>query len=337
MNRRTLLAAGSAWSALALAGCGGRQAGMRRVKVALVPRFTLAPLYLADEKRFFQAEGIQIERVPLAQPNEVLPMLAAGKVDVAFTSVGPALLNAVVRGAPVRVVAARDMVVPGCTTGGTVFARAAAFPDGLKDLRRLRGKRVVVTNPTGVMSFFFDELLKSAGMTRNDVNIVYLRSVDGVAAMVGGKVDAVVAANLDKDLSLVSAKIVRGVSFAELSPNFQYTFIVFGKAMVEGSRRDGVRFLRAYLRGLRDFQAGENPKALAELALAAHSDPGAVEGSCRQGFAPDGIVDPGDVQRLVQWAVARGFCQQAPPLDRLLDNTMVQEAYASLLEETKAR
>ncbi len=337
MNRRSVLAAGAAWSALALAGCRAKKAALRRLRVALVPRFTLAPLYLADEKRYFEAEGIQIERLPLSQSNEVLPTLAAGKVDVAFTSIGPALINAVVRGAPIRVVAARDMVVPGCTTGGTVFASAAAFPDGLKDLRQLRGKRVVVNNPTGVMSFFLDELLRSVGMTLKDVKTVNLRSVDGVAALLGGKVDAVVAANLDKDMSLVSAKIVRGISFAEVSPNFQYTFVVFGKAMVEGDRRDGVSFLRAYLRGLRDFQAGENPKALEELALAAHSDPGTVEGACRQGFAPDGIVDPGDVQRLVDWAVARGFCEKAPPLDRLLDNSMVQEAHSSLVRDQKQR
>ncbi len=337
MNRRTVLSAGAVWAAVALAGCGRKKSTLRRLRVALVPRFTLAPLYLADEKGYFAAEGIEMERLPLSQANEVLPMLAAGKVDVAFTSVGPALINAVVRGAPIRVVAARDMVVPGCTTGGTVFASAKAFPDGLKDLRPLRGKRVVVNNSTGVMSFFLDELLKASGMTRKDIKIVGLRSMDGVAALLGGKVDALVAANLDKDLSLVSAKIVRGVSFAELSPNFQYTFVLFGKALVEGNRRDGVGFLRAYLRGLRGFQSGESPKSLEDLALAAHSDPGAVQEACRQGFAGDGIVNPGDVERLVNWAVAGGFCEKAPPLDRLLDNTMVQEAYLSLREDGKRR
>jgi ABC-type nitrate/sulfonate/bicarbonate transport system substrate-binding protein len=330
MNRRTALTAAAAGVAAALGGCRPRQTKLQRLRVALLPRFTLAPLYMADELGYFAEHGIEMERVPLAQSTEVLPMLAVGKVDVAFTSVGPGLINAVVRGAPIRVVAARDVVVPGCTTGGTIFASAKAFPNGLKDLRQLRGKRVVSNNSTGVMTFFLDELLRAAGMTRGDLKMVHLRAMDGVAALLSGKVDALVAANLDKDLSLVSTKIVRSVSFAEVSPNFQYTFVLFGKAMVQGDRRLGVNFLAAYLRGLWDFQAGKTPKALTELALAAHSDPGAAEDACRQGFAHDGLVNTADVQRLVDWAVARGFCEKAPAIDQLVDNTMVRDAFASL-------
>jgi ABC-type nitrate/sulfonate/bicarbonate transport system substrate-binding protein len=163
-------------------------------------------------------------------------------------------------------------------------------------------------------------------MTKKDLSIVGLRSADGVAALLGGRLDALVAANLDKDLSLVSQKVVQVVSFADLLPNFQYTFILFGKSMLEADRKVGVDFLAAYLRGLWDFQAGKDPRAFQKLAEAGHSDVTAVRNACRAGLSRDGRVEIADVQRVVDWAVSEGLCEKSPDMSQLVDNTRVEEA-----------
>jgi len=329
MNRREVLRGAGALAAVAAMGnCRRKPADLRRhLRVTLVPRFTLAPFYLADKLGYFAQRGLQIEIVPMAQSSQLLPVLAGGKVDVGFTAVTPGLANAVVRGAALKIVAARDMAVPGCTTGGTIYASANIFPGGVKDLRQLKGKRLALNNQTGVMGFFLDVILQSAGMTRKDLRIVNLRSADGVVAVLGGRVDALVAANLDKDLDLVSQKVVRAVSFADLAPNFQYTFILFGRSMLEADRKVGVDFLAAYLRGLWDFQVGKDPRVFQKLAEAGHSDLTAARNACRAGLSRDGRVEIADVKRVVDWAVAEGLCEKAPDMSQLVDNTRVEEAY----------
>ena len=326
MNRRDALRR-AGWLAAALAaGCKRKPSPLRRVRVALAPRFTLAPFYLADEVGYFAAQGLEIEITPLAQTAQFVPLLAGGRVDVGFTSVSAALINAVARGARLKIVAGRDTAVPGCNTGGAVFAIAKAFPKGLKDARMLKGKRVSVNDRVGLMSFFLDTILETAGMTQADLKIVQLPSIQGAAALIGGSLDALVAANLDKDLDLVSRKVVRSVSMADLLPSFQYTFVLFGRTMLEGDRSMGVGFLEAYLRGVRDFQAGKDPKAFEKLAAAGHSDLTAVRSACRNSLTRDGRVDVASVKRVVDWAVRKGFSHKAPDMAELVDSSWVEEA-----------
>jgi len=333
MTRREALRGAGAAAAAVLGGCRRKPAELRRLKVTLMPRFTLAPFYLADELGYFAQQGLAIEVVSMTRSMDLLPVLAGGRVDVGFTAVTPGLVNAVARGAALRIVAARDMAVPGCTTGGTIFASAKAFPHGLNDLRQLKGKRVALSDRTGVFSFFLDAILARAGMTQKDLQMVTLRTADGVGALVGGRLDALVAANLDKDLDLVSEKVVRAVSVADILPNFQYTFIIFGKSMLEADRKVGVGFLAAYLRGLRDFQAGKDPKAFQKLAEAGHSDLTTVRNACRTGLSHDGRVEVAHVKRVVDWAVANGYSEKAPDIAQLVDNSRVEEAYRLVEQE----
>lgn len=330
MTRREVLGR-SAWAAAAMAGgCGRKPGELRRIQVALIPRFTLAPFYLADELGYFAAKGLQIEVVPVPQSQQLLPLLAGGKVDVGFTGVSPGLVNAVLRGAQLQIVASRDRAVRGCSTGGVIYGSAKVFPDGLNDLHALKGKRLALNNQMGLLGFFLDTILATAGMTPDDLEIVKLQIAEGSAALASGRVDAMIAANLDKDLDLATHKVVRGVSMADLLPDFQYTFILFGKSMLQADREVGVVFLEAYLRGLRDFQAGKDPKVFQELAAAGNSELTAARSACRSSLTTDGHVEVANVKQVVDWAIAKGHCEKSPDMTQFVDNERVQEAYRRL-------
>jgi NitT/TauT family transport system substrate-binding protein len=330
MTRREVLGR-TTWAAAAMAGgCRRKPVELRKIQVALVPRFTLAPFYLADELGYFTAKGLQIEVVPVPQAQQLLPLLAGGKVDVGFTGITPGLVNAVLRGAQLQIVAARDRAVRGCSTGGVIYGSAKAFPNGLSDLHALKGKRLTINSPIGLMGFFLDTILATAGMTQADLEVIRLQAADGAAAVVSGRVDAIIAASLDKDLDLATTKVVRGVSMADLLPDFQYTFILFGKSMLQADRETGVDFLEAYLRGLRDFQAGKDPKAFQELAAAGHSELAAARSACRASLSTDGRVEVANVKQVVDWAIAKGHCEKSPDMAQFVDNERVAEAYRRL-------
>jgi NitT/TauT family transport system substrate-binding protein len=314
----------------ALAGCARKSSSPRKLRVGLIPRLTMAPLYLADELGFFREAGLEVEFQQFQESPQTLTALAGGKLEVGFTTPIPVFINAVLKGARLKIVAGRDIAAPGCGTGGAIFGNRRAFPQGLRDLRLLKGKRVAISNQTGLAAFYLDQLLESAGMTTAEVKPVILRLPNAAAALIGGKIDAVVAVNLDKDLDVVSASVVRSTTLSELLPNFQYSFVVFGPALLTGDPGIGVSFLEAYLRGVREFRSGKTPRALEELARAAHSDPAAVRAACRENVSRDGMVDRASVQRFVDWAAKKGFVPRAVDASQLIETRFVEEAFRRL-------
>ncbi len=331
MRRRRVLAS---LAAVVLAGCGKQRRQRHRLRVGLIPRFTLAPLYLADELGFFREAGLEVEFRQVQGTVQMLPPLVGGGLEVSFNMASAGLVNAVLKGARLRIVASREVAVPGCGTGGAIFAHRRAFPQGLRDLRQLKGKRVAIGEPAGLTAFFLDQILGSAGMSTHDVEVVAMRRQEAAAALIGGKLDAISAADFDKDLDLVSADVIRSVTLADVLPNCQYSFVLFGPALLDGDPEIGTRFLEAYLRGVREFRSGTTPRALESLALASHTSPAQARAACRDFVTADGRVDLSSIQRFVDWAAKRGFTPQAVDASQLIETRFIEAALHRLARRT---
>lgn len=310
MNRRTALTllAGSALSA-----CRRTPAALRTIRVISTPNISVAPLFVADELGYFAAAGLRIEAQVLGEPTQMIPLVAAGRADVAFSGVNPTSANAVLKGARVRVVACRDAAVKGCTH--EIHGRRASFPNGFKDAGELKGKRVAVTATSSLTAFVLDTLLASAGLQTSDVDRVIMRQSESTPALLAGKLDA----SVDMDRNYASQDIIAGPSLAQLLPGFQYSYIQFGESLLDGDVAVGAAFLRAYLRGVREFRAGYTPRALERLAADSGMSPVAVQNACRERLPEDGRVDPVSVQRLLDWAVKNGFIPESLDAARLID------------------
>jgi len=75
-------------SIAATAGCKRRAASpKRKLKVAVVPQLTLAPLHLAVEMGYFEQAGVEVSLVQLTNSAQILMLLAAGEVDVSLAEV----------------------------------------------------------------------------------------------------------------------------------------------------------------------------------------------------------------------------------------------------------
>ena len=318
----------------AVAGCGRKGRQSHRLRVAFIPRFTLAPIYLAAELGSFRQAGLEVEFIHIHQSALMPTLLAGGQIQVAMSSPTPAFINAVLKGARMRIVAARDTTTPGCANSGAIFGNRRAFPSGLRDLRALKGKRVAIHNQTGLVAFSLDQLLASAGMTRNDINPVIMGVAEAAAAVAAGKLDAVAAAELDKNLDLVSAEIVRSITLEEVLPNHQFTFVIFGADLLEGNPEAGIGFLWAYLHGVREYRAGKTPRALEELARAARHDLAAVRAACRESISREGRPDRASIQRFVDWAAGKGYLLRTVNASELIDTRFVEEANRRLEQHT---
>ena len=315
MDRRTAL---GGLASLAISAC--HRSSLQTVRIATLPRFILAPLHVADELGYFREVGLQLDVQPLTETTQMIPLLAAGQIDVTFAAATPALFNAVTQGARTRIVAARDRAVPGCTV--ELHGSRRSFPDGFADAAALRGKRVAVTAPTSLTAFLLDTLLESAGLQTTDVQLLFMRLSESAPALVAGQLDAVV----DLDMGFSSPDVVPGPSVARLIPGFQYSYIQFGRLLLDGDVRQGAAFLRAYFRGVRAFRAGAVPQAMDGLARASGMDPAAVRTACRDRLIDTPGVEAVSVQRMIGWAARKRFIPAPVAAEGVIDRRFLEEA-----------
>jgi ABC-type nitrate/sulfonate/bicarbonate transport system substrate-binding protein len=322
MRRREFLALGCG----AAAACRRRGISERPLRVAATPHFTMSGLHMAAEMGAFQKAGLAVEITQMGSSTQIAPLLAGGELEVAFVGLNTPFLNAVERGAQMRIVAGRAYASPTCGAIGTMYSTRRLFPDGPSDIRRLRGRQVGGVQQANISEFVFDLLLASAGMSGNDVKTIQLEDSDAIAALLAGRVDAVVISNLDKDPASLDPAIVRVTGLAQVAPNYQYGFIYYGRTLLEADREIGEKFLAAYLTGIRAFVGGRTPRFLEELARLTRMDPGLVRAACRDQFVVDGAIDEASVQRFLNWAAGKKYCPRLLQAGQLIDGGYLEGA-----------
>jgi len=332
-SRRYLLQAASAAALPLLDSCRrAAQATRRReIKVAFVPRITVAGLYLAEEQGFFREAGLSVERVMQRRNEYLVPLLTGGTIDVGFVQVNPALLNAVTAGARIRIVAGRDVASRSCGSVGTLYGNRKFFPKGLDDLRALQGRRVAVSRTTNLEAFTLDTVLASVGLSTTDVEVIQMEQAQSVIALAEGKIDATVCNFLESRPEGLSPEIVRGPSLADFFPGMQYNFVAFGPSLLDGDSSAGVAFLTAFFRGSRVSASGKYSKSLLEtLNRDLGMDPQLALQGCRSGSVLDGSIDGPSIQRLVDWSARKGFCPQRPRLSTITDTRFIEAMKTSI-------
>ena len=325
-TRRQLLSASSAVALPWLASCRrpAPSAGMREIKVAFVPRITVAGLYLAEEQGFFREAGINLAKATERKNEYFVPLMTSGKIDVAFVQVNPALLNAVASGARIRIVAGRDVASRTCGSIGTLYGMRKNFPKGFTDLRVLQGKRVAISGSTNLEAFCLDTDLASVGLTTADVEVIHMEQAQSIVALVDGGLGAVVCNFLQSFPEGLSPEIVRGPGLADLFPGMQYNFVAFGKSLLDDDPSIGASFLKAFFRGARVFASGKHSKnLLAVLNRELGMDPQLLFQSCRSGSVLDGGIDRPSIQRMLDWNIRKGFCSEPLKLSGLIDTRFI--------------
>src|SRR5690242_5608900 len=79
-------------------------------------------LYLAVERGYFRAAGVEIEILQMPSTMGAHSQLYSGRIDVLLSGLGVQFLNAVAQGSPVRMVAARDVISKNCGNLGRIYA-----------------------------------------------------------------------------------------------------------------------------------------------------------------------------------------------------------------------
>lgn len=325
MRRRELLAA-----ALGAAGCGRKaeQGAERVVTVAMTEHLSVSSMHLADELGYLRMAGLKMQAVTL-MPQQTVPLLAGGKLDVMLGGAPPPMQNAMARGMKIRVVAGREYMSPACGEGFTLYANRKAFGGGPVEARRLKGKRFSV-RLRGITEWVLDEFLKAHGMGPEDVERVDLPLKESLAALAAGKVDGMFDVELSRSPLAMSPEIVKVWRLAEILPFHQYSFVIFGESMLQEKSEVGSRFLAAYLQAAGEFQDGRTPRFMREFAAKNKLDVEKTVKECRATFARDGAIDMASLERSLEWSASKKYATRRVRAEEIVDGRYLERARAML-------
>ena len=145
-----------------------------KVRMAVLPIFISAPLFIAQEKGYFAEAGIDFEMTTLWQASEIIAAFASGDIDGSAGGFGPAQMNAVGQGAlDVRLVAPLHSEKPPVAT--PLVVRKALYDDGtVRSVADLKGRRVAINSRGSAVEYWMYAALATGGLTPADIDMVVM-------------------------------------------------------------------------------------------------------------------------------------------------------------------
>jgi NitT/TauT family transport system substrate-binding protein len=197
-TRRDVLAAGAAATAVVAFPTSGAAQGVERKKVTIAVggKNYYLPLTIAEQKKFFEQEGLDVTIVDFAGGARALQAVVGGSADV-VSGAFEHNINMQAKGQPMRA-----FVLQGRAPQIVLAVSTKTMPN-FTSVADLKGKKIGVTAPGSSTNILCNFVLAKAGLKPADVSYVGVGASQGaVAALRSGQIDAI--SNLDPVITILS-------------------------------------------------------------------------------------------------------------------------------------
>ena len=149
-------------------------------------------LFIARERGYFVAEGIDADLTPLDSAVKMMPLLGSGDLDVGGGATSASLYNAADRKIDVRVVASRARTAPGYLYQGFVVRKDLLDSGRYKSFADLKGLKFGFASPGSTPLSSLNEAVKKGGLTMKDVDLTYLNFPSQVLGLQNKAIDGTI-------------------------------------------------------------------------------------------------------------------------------------------------
>ncbi len=313
-----------------------------KVRVGVSPATSTAGIFFAQELGFFKDENLDVEmQVFPTSTAPMIPLLAKGELDVGGGAIAAGLFS--------TADAAQGGIVLVADKGSArkdfdylkLMVRKDLVDSGrYKTLKDLKGFRVGVTALGGTsQEATFSLYLAKAGLTTKDVTFMKTGYADANKAFASKALDAYVQLEpyVSEAVRMQIAVVVGGVY--EMHPNQQSAGIFYSPKLIKERRDVAVRFMRAYVRGIREylksFAPGHKPEDFDRgvtilTKWTSVKDRKTYETMIPAGLDPDGKLNVDSVKADVKYYLSQGYLKNQPDLTKFIDTSIVEEALIGL-------
>ncbi|HEY1505311.1 MAG TPA: ABC transporter substrate-binding protein [Stellaceae bacterium] len=315
LNRSARAFRGAALLSAALVIATGAARAADHATVCTVKTFGGGPTFVAKDKGFFAAQGLDAEVVMFDSAQPIAVAVTSGDCDFGAGGMTAAFFNFASQGT-LKIIGAGTWEHAGFQSIG-ILASNQAYAAGLKSFQDMGGHSVGVTQLGTPLQFYFLQVAAKYRVPESGLHFLPLQANGTVAsALAGGQADLAVqtAAPISTIVSKGDGKLL-GWTADELPPRQ-------GEAVFTATKtaNDRPAVVKAYLAGLRAGEAyfhdalvgsgdklREGPNASDIIAITAKylQQP---EDVIRRGlpyFDPQSRVAPDDIDALVAWYVSQ--------------------------------
>jgi len=301
------------------------------VKVAYMPIISFGPLFIAKDEGFFSRQGINVEFEKFPATSAALPSLINGDIAVSGGQLFPGLVNSVSRGAHVRIVADKGMILPGSCNSSAFLVRRDLVESGIvRTMADVKGKKVAATSD---QSYGMFRALATGNLTDGDVEMVDMSGAASIAAFETGAIDAAYLMEPYITLAVRKDKAVVFVPGTNFIPNYT-TPLYYGPAFTDTNPGLGKRFMVAYLQGVRQYNLGKTDRNIAILMNYIGMDRELLEQSCWVPVAGNGEIPREPVREYMDWMQKNNKISQTPDDGQLYDMSFVAYAHGIMANTT---
>ena len=317
-----------------------RLAAAQTVTVGATSSTSDAPIYIADKKGYFQAEGLQVKVTNFRSAADMVAPLGAGQMQAGAGSASAGLYNAVARGIRIKIVADKASSPPGY--GGTkILVRKDHVDSGrYRELKDLKGMKFAMNAPGVSNTSTLNTLLKSVGLSYSAVETVDLPLPDHVAALKNKSVDASASVEPAPALAIRSGDAVLIKSDDEILPNHQIAVLLYSEEFALRQADAARRFMRAYIRAVRFYNDAlkngrlDGPAADEVIAILSEATPIKSREIYKlitpTGMNPDGRVNKASLIYDLAFYMEQGLIKGVVNLDDVIDGSFVEAALKEL-------
>ena len=315
-------------------------AAAQTITVGVASSTSDAPIFIADKKRYFQDEGLDVKVVPFRSAADMVAPLGAGQIDAGAGSASAGLYNAVARGIKIRIVADKASSPPGY--GGTkILVRKDHVESGrYKSLADLKGMKFAMNAPGVSNTSTLNTLLKSAGLKYSDVETVDMPLPDHVAALKNKSVDASASVEPAAAIAVRNGDAVVIKSDDEILPNHQIAVLIYSEDFALKRSEAARKLMRAYIRAVRFYNGAlkngrlDGPNADEVIAILAEATPIKSRDIYKlltpTGMNPDGRVNKESLAYDLAFYAEQGLIKGNINLDNVVDDSFVEAALREL-------
>jgi NitT/TauT family transport system substrate-binding protein len=297
-----------------------------------------AGLDIAIERGYFKAENIDVEIVPLQSGPDQVPFLASGQVDALFTGPAATHFNALAADVPVKFVAPCASSSPDAKVGNLLLVvRQDLYDSGqVRSVRDLAGRKIGIPNLESKAYVDAWAWFDRAGLRLTDATFVAPMTFPEMAVGLANKaIDAAITLEPFVTQSVAQGTAVFLLGDEQIMPLRLGCAVAFGEKLVK-DRALGKRFLRAYLRGARDYNdaifKNKDRAAIVQILVDKYpvKDPTMYDKMYPLYIDPNGKINTDSLEMDIRFYKQQGLLTAEPSIPKLVDQTLVNEVVAEL-------
>ncbi|WP_051473147.1 ABC transporter substrate-binding protein [Saccharomonospora piscinae] len=244
------------------------------VNVGYVQLPIFAPLFVAQDKGYFEDEGLTVNLENVKSGQDAIPLASSGKLDAVLAGFSAGMFSAINTGLDVKVVGSMG-VADGDTenpASALVVSKELMDSGKVSSVADLKGLKIgALGGESATSAFYIGMALKEAGLSMSDVEFVQLSNPDMPAALGNGGIDAAFVSAPFWDMAVEDGVAEKLWTTPEGTSG---TGVLYGGQFAESP--DAQKFYNALARAAKDLQ-GEQRYSEENLQIIAEATDQSVE------------------------------------------------------------